>query len=425
MKVIEKSKLSDIDYKAILKRPAIKGEKVADIVKPILADIKENGTKAALKYADKLDGLNSEMRVTDAEFAEAEREIDPELKEAIEVAVKNIEKFHKEQIPSSYSVETSEGVICKKIFKPIENVGLYIPGGSAVLPSTMMMLGIPSKLAKCGRVIACTPVKEKVHPAILFAAKLCGITEIYKIGGAQAIGLMAYGSEDIKKVDKIFGPGNQFVTTAKTLVSIDPEGCSIDMPAGPSEVLVIADGKANAEFVAADLLSQAEHGPDSQAIVVTNSKELAEKTMVAVERQLEVLPRKETAQKALENSFALVVDSLEEAMDYSNEYAPEHLIINVENPDALVEKVSNAGSVFVGAYTPESAGDYASGTNHSLPTYGYAKSFGGVCVEMFMKGITVQTISKDGLNKLGKTIVTLAEAEELQAHANAVKIRIA
>lgn len=417
--------LNETELKSLIRRKNISSEKVFGVVQKIVNDVKKNGLSASIKYAKKFDGFSSkEIFVTEKEFAEAERILNPKIKSAIKKAYRNIYKFHEKQIQKNYSVETLKGVVCERKFSPIENVGLYIPAGSAPLPSTMLMLGVPAQIAGCKRVIAATPVKDKIHPAILFAAKLCGINEILKIGGAQGIALLAYGDDKIKKVDKIFGPGNQYVTAAKSLVSIDPNGCSIDMIAGPSEVLVIADEFANPIFVAADLLSQAEHGKDSLAILVTTSEKLFDKVQSEIKNQLKSLPRKNLAESSIKNSFALIVKNHDEAIYFSNLFAPEHLIINTKNAKRLADKVVNAGSVFIGEFTPESAGDYASGTNHSLPTYGFARSVGGVSVEMFTKAVTFQIINKEGLKNLSDTIITLAETEMLQAHANAVKVRI-
>ena len=427
MKTYIYQKLSNIEKQNLLKRPEIDIEKISDIVKPILLDIKQNGLKAALKYAKQFDGFTDvEIRVTRQEFEEAEKKLDNKIKKAIITAAENIRKFHSKQVPQSYEIETMEGIKCSREFRAIENAGLYIPGGSAVLPSTMLMLGIPAQLAGCKRVVVCSPAKEgKLNFPLLFAAQLCGIEEFYKIGGAQAIGLMAYGDINISKVDKIFGPGNQFVTTAKLIVSIDFEGSAIDMPAGPSEVLVIADENTNPEFAAADLLSQAEHGADSQVVLVSTSENLISQIIKAIKVQLEDLPRKEIAKKALEKSFSLLVENIDDAIRFSNSYAPEHLILNINNAESYKSKIINAGSVFIGQYSPESAGDYASGTNHSLPTYGYAKTYGGVSVDTFMKSMTFQNLSKAGLENISETVEALAEVEGLIAHKNAVKIRIA
>ncbi len=427
MKTYFYQKLSNLEKQNLLKRPSIDVEEFSVIVKPILLDIKQNGLSAALKYAKQFDGFTgNEMRVTRQEFEEAEKKLDSKIKKAIITAAENIRKFHSKQIPQAYEIETMEGIKCSREFRAIENVGLYIPGGSAILPSTMLMLGIPAQLAGCKRVVVCSPAKDgKLNFPLLFAAQLCGIDEFYKIGGAQAIGLMAYGDINISKVDKIFGPGNQFVTTAKLIVSIDFDGSAIDMPAGPSEVLVIADENTNPEFAAADLLSQAEHGADSQVVLVSTSENLISQTIEAIKVQLEDLPRKEIAKKALEKSFSLIVENIDDAIRFSNSYAPEHLILNINNAESYKSKITNAGSVFVGQYSPESAGDYASGTNHSLPTYGYAKTYGGVSVDTFMKSMTFQKLSKAGLENISGTVETLAEVEELIAHKNAVRIRIA
>ncbi len=426
MNVFDLNKIDKEQYTKLTKRPAINIESTLAIVKPIIEDIKEEGLQAVLRYAQKFDKFaGAEMFATEVEFAEAEKELSDKVKLAIKTAYDNITKFHLQEIPKSISINTMEGITCSREFRPIDNVGLYIPGGSAVLPSTVLMLGIPAQLAGCERVVLSTPVKgNKIHPAVLYAAKLCGISEILKAGGVQAIAVMAYGDKDFKKVDKIFGPGNQYVTAAKLFVSIDPAGCAIDMPAGPSEVLVIADESANAQFIAADLLSQAEHGKDSQVVLVTTSKELAKTVETEVETQLAVLPRKEIAKQALLNSFTLLVNNLDEAIEFSNQYAPEHLILHVEENTGYTNDIINAGSVFLGSYSPESVGDYASGTNHSLPTYGYARSFGGVSVESFMKTITFQSLTKEGLQRIASTVETLAEIEELAAHKNAVSIRL-
>jgi histidinol dehydrogenase len=420
------NEISTAEYEKLINRPSINFEKIFEVVRPILNDIKVNGIKAAKNFAERFDGFDGdELHVTNKEFEEAAKNLDRKIKNALENAAKNIEKFHFNQKPKPYEIETVEGVKCSLEFKPIESVGLYIPGGSAILPSTMLMLGIPAKIAGCKRVAAVSPVKgNKINAPLLYAAKLCGINEFYKIGGAQAIGLLAYGDSSIPKVNKIFGPGNQYVTAAKMLVSIDSEGCAIDMIAGPSEVLIIADENANPAFVAADLLSQAEHGADSQVILLSDSENKMNEINTELHIQLNDLPRKDIAERSLNNSFSLLVNDLDEAVKFSNSYAPEHLILNIKNADKIKNQVHNAGSVFIGNYSPESAGDYASGTNHSLPTSGYAKSIGGVTVESFMKSITFQELSKAGLTNISNTIETLAETEGLFAHRNAVKIRL-
>jgi histidinol dehydrogenase len=416
--------LTPAEYEGLLNRPAIDFGETLKIVAPILDDIKRNGVKSAISYARKFDGFEGDnLLVSEHEFDEAEKKLDKKIKNALENAAKNIERFHLEQKPKSYEIETAAGVKCSREYRAVENVGLYIPGGSAVLPSTMLMLGIPAKIACCKRIVAVSPTKKRINYPLLYAAKICGIKEFYKIGGAQGIGLLAYGDNSIPKVNKIFGPGNQFVTAAKMLASIDPVGCSIDMIAGPSEVLIIADDSAVPAFAAADLLSQAEHGADSQVVLVSNSGSAINKISLELEKQLEELPRKELAGKSLLNSFSLLVENLDEAVEFSNNYAPEHLILNVNNAEKIKDKICNAGSVFIGSYSPESAGDYASGTNHSLPTSGFAKSSGGITVESFMKSITFQELSKKGLKNISNTIETLAETEGLAAHKNAVSIR--
>ncbi len=426
MKKYRLNELSSSEYRKLTARPAINLDKIFEVVKPILNDIKENGAKAAKNYAKNFDGFDGgDLLVKREEFEEAEKKLDKRIKASLQNAAKNIEKFHLNQMPKAYEIETVSGVKCSREFKAIENVGLYIPGGSAILPSTMLMLGIPAKIAGCKRVVAVSPVKgEKVNYPLLYAAKLCGINEFYKIGGAQAIGLLAYGGDTIWKVHKIFGPGNQFVTAAKMLVSIDSDGCAIDMIAGPSELLIIADTNADSSFAAADLLSQAEHGADSQVILVSNSEDKIDEINRELAIQLKTLPRKDIAEKSIANSFSLLVDNIDDAISFSNSYAPEHLILNIKNGKEIKNKIQNAGSVFIGNYSPESAGDYASGTNHSLPTSGSAKSYGGITVESFMKSITFQELSKVGLTNISNTIEILAETEGLFAHKNAVSIRL-
>lgn len=428
MKTYNYKKLSAQKINSLLMRPAIDLESTMKQVKPIIEDVKKNGERSVIKYAKKFDGFKSGvLKVGADEINTSGKFLTAEIKSAIDKAAENICKFHLKQKPQSYSVETLPGVVCTRKHIPIDSVGLYIPGGSAVLVSTMLMLGIPAKIAGCKRVVVCSPAKdEKIGAELLYAAKVCGIKEFYKVGGSQAIAMMAYGTGSVEKVNKIFGPGNQYVTAAKAIVSVDPDsaGCTIDMLAGPSEVLIIADETASPEFVAADLLSQAEHGSDSQAILLTMSETFAKNVIAEVNEQLKVLPRKELAKKSLANSFVLVFENVSDAVEFSNKYAPEHLILNVRNSSLLIKKIRNAGSVFIGEYSPESAGDYASGTNHSLPTYGYAKSIGGVTVESFMKTTTFQKLTKNGLKKLSPVITKLAEVEKLDAHANAVKIRL-
>jgi histidinol dehydrogenase len=425
MKIYLSAKLSAYQLNNLFMRRAIDSENVFRIVKPIVEDVKRNGIQAALKYARKFDRYNSEkILVGNKEFEDAETLLDNESKQALKTAAANIEKFHRRQIPTVYKLETMKGVKCSREFRAIENVALYVPGGTAVLPSTLLMLGIPARLAGCKRIAALSPSKDKINPAVLFAAKICGINEFYKIGGAHGISLLAYGSGQIKKVDKIFGPGNQFVTTAKTIVSIDPEGAAIDMPAGPSEVLIIADENAYPSYIASDLLAQAEHGKDSQVILLTTDRKLAADVQSEIRRQKKYLTRNQFIDGALLNSFILIVDSVSEALALSNKYAPEHLILNLARPEQYKKRIINAGSVFLGNLSAESIGDYASGTNHSLPTYGYAKSFGGISVESFMKSITFQNVSKKGLKEIASTVINLASLEKLDAHANSIKIRV-
>ncbi len=409
----------------VLKRPTIDTTSLETAVQSVLSDIKLNGQSAVKKYTLRFDKVNIEnVLVSDSEFLEAEKLISSELKNAIQLAKKNIEIFHSAQKDNTQVIETMPGVKCWRKSVAIQKVGLYIPGGTAPLFSTILMLGVPAKLAGCKEIILCTPpsVNGKINPAILYAAKLIGITKAFKIGGVQAIGAMAYGTEIIPQVYKIFGPGNQYVTCAKQL--INKEGVAIDMPAGPSEVAILADETCVAEFVAADLLSQAEHGSDSQVIVVSTNENVIQTIQTELERQLAVLPRKELATKALDNSKAILVSTTTEAIDLLNEYAPEHLIIACKNDEQLAEQIVNAGSVFLGNYSCESAGDYASGTNHTLPTNGYAKAYSGVSLDSFVKKITYQKLSKEGINNIGTTIEIMAEAEGLQAHKNAVTVRL-
>ena len=412
-------------WKEILKRPALDSTSLEATVKSILADIKLNGDSAVKKYALQFDKANlNSFEVNQNEIKSAETKLSTELKNAIQNAKSNIEKFHSAQKEITQPIETTSGVNCWRKSVGIEKVGLYIPGGSAPLFSTVLMLGIPAKLAGCKEIILCTPSDSNgnINPAILFAAQLVGVTKIFKVGGVQAIAAMAYGTESIPQVYKIFGPGNQYVTCAKQL--INKEGVAIDMPAGPSEVAVIADETCVPAFVAADLLSQAEHGADSQVILVSNSEIVIKKVNEELELQLKALSRNTIAEKALQNSKAILVNSLEEGMELLNEYASEHLIIACSNADELAGKVVNAGSVFIGNYSCESAGDYASGTNHTLPTNGYAKAFSGVSLDSFVKKITFQKLSKEGIQTIGKTIELMAEAEGLDAHKNAVSIRL-
>ncbi len=409
----------------ILKRPVINVSDLFGKVQAILNDIKINGDKALLKYSFQFDGVRPDsFLVSEAELIEAEMQIDRKLRAAMQLASENIERFHRAQASEIRKIETTPGVVCWQKLVPVEKVGLYIPGGSAPLFSTVLMLAIPAQIAGCKEIVLCSPPnkKGKIHPAILYAAKLSGVTRIYKLGGVQAIGAMAFGTQSVPKVYKIFGPGNQYVVAAKQMVSMND--VSIDMPAGPSEVLVVADETSNPVFVASDLLSQAEHGEDSQVVLVADSVNILENVISEIERQIAKLPRGKIISKALHHSILIVQDKPEDRIDLINEYAPEHLIINTKNYSEIAGKIINAGSVFLGEFTPESAGDYASGTNHTLPTNGWARSYSGVNLDSFMKKITFQKISKEGLKNIGPAIERLASEEELKAHKNAVSLRL-
>ena len=412
-------------WQEILKRPVMNTENLFDTVRSVIDRVKEEGDRAVLDYEEKFDKVVlASLAVSEEEQQEAENLVSEDLKAAIRLAKQNIETFHAAQCFEGKKVQTQPGVACWQKAVAIEKVGLYIPGGTAPLFSTVLMLAVPAKIAGCKEIVLCTPPGRdgKVHPAVLFAAKVAGVNRIFKAGGIQAIAAMAYGTESVPKVYKIFGPGNQYVTAAKQLVSL--RDVAIDMPAGPSEVEVLADETANPVFVAADLLSQAEHGVDSQAILITTSVELQQSVKVEVERQLALLPRKEIAEKSLANSKLIVVDSMEEAIELTNAYAPEHLIIETEDYLSVAERIVNAGSVFLGSLTPESAGDYASGTNHTLPTNGYAKAYSGVSLDSFIRKITFQEIKPEGLNIIGPAIELMAANEQLDAHKNAVSVRL-
>ena len=412
-------------WKQLVSRPELDSGALMTTVSKIIADIKTDGDTALFEYINKFDGgFNGELRITNEEIRIGVGELSSELKEAIDLAFSNITRFHASQVDDVKKIETSPGVICWRQSIAIERVGLYIPGGTAPLFSTVLMLGIPAQLAGCKDVVLCTPANKngQVNPAILYAAQKTGITEIYKVGGAQAIAAMGVGTESIPKVDKIFGPGNQYVTAAKQLIQLN--GVAIDMPAGPSEVCILADSSANPAFIAADLLSQAEHGIDSQVFLVSDSEFVLSETLRELNIQLERLERKKLAASALENSKAILVHNLDEGMELVNAYAAEHLIIASDKASDFVSQVTHAGSVFLGNYTPESAGDYASGTNHTLPTNGYARAYSGVSLDSFIRKVTFQQITADGIKHLGQTIITMAEAEGLDAHAEAVRIRI-
>ena len=412
-------------WSPMLKRPVFEVSDLFGKVQAILNEIKINGDEALRKFTLQFDGVKPDsFLVTEKELNEAELQIDEDLKAAIHLASKNILTFHAAQITQIKKTETTPGVVCWQKPVPIEKVGLYIPGGTAPLFSTVLMLAIPAQIAGCKEIVLCSPPNKegKIHPAILYAAKVSGVTQIYKLGGVQAIGAMAFGTQTIPKTYKIFGPGNQFVVAAKQLVSIND--VSIDMPAGPSEVLVVADETSNAAFVASDLLSQAEHGVDSQVVLVANNQEVVENVLTEIEIQIKNLPRGKTASKALEHSILIVMENFEDQIDLINEYAPEHLIISTKNYTDYIDKITNAGSVFLGEYTPESAGDYASGTNHTLPTNGWARSYSGVNLDSFLKKITFQEITKQGIKNIGPAIEIMAAAEELDAHKNAVTLRL-
>jgi histidinol dehydrogenase len=408
------------EYKTLLSRPTQDISVIEERVAPILKKVKSEGDTALRDFALQFDNVFLDsLSVNPDDLKNAGSLLTEELKTAIQQAYNNIYKFHEAQKSLPEKIETMAGVTCWRKSVGIDKVGVYIPGGTAPLFSTVLMLGIPAQIAGCREVVLCTPSN---HPAIYYAASLCGITKVFRVGGAQAVAAMAYGTESIPQVYKIFGPGNQYVTAAKMLVN--KEGIAIDMPAGPSEVAVYADDSANPVFVAADLLSQAEHGIDSQVLLVSTSEKMVESVNQELTKQLAVLPRADFATKALENSQAIVVENQEIALEILNQYAAEHLIMSVENAESVSEKIYNAGSIFLGNYTPESAGDYASGTNHTLPTNGYARAYSGVSLDSFVKKITVQNISKTGIQNLGQTIIEMATAESLEAHANAVRVRL-
>lgn len=413
------------EWTSLLERPHIDMTALYATVNTVLTDVRTRGDRAVLDYEEKFDRVSlSSLQVTEAEMEAAEQLVPEELKDALRQAERNIATFHEAQRFQGKKIETAPGVVCWQKAVPIEKVGLYIPGGTAPLFSTVLMLAVPARLAGCREIVLCTPPDRegRVNPAILYAARLAGVHRIFKAGGVQAIGAMAYGTETVPKVYKIFGPGNQYVMAAKQQVSLHE--VAIDMPAGPSEVLIVADEKANPVFVAADLLSQAEHGADSQVLLVTTSDRMLERVREEVQVQLEKLPRRELAGRSLEHSKLILVHSMEEAMELANAYAPEHLILEVEDYTSLSEKVVNAGSVFMGAYTPESAGDYASGTNHTLPTSGYARAYSGVNLDSFVRKITFQELSPEGIRNIGPAIEKLASGEQLDAHKNAVTLRL-
>lgn len=413
------------EWNSIMTRATLKGENVHDIVKDILDNVQANGDAALCEYSAKFDTTPiTNFAVSEKEIEESATAISAELKDAINVAKKNIKKFHEAQLMKPIVVKIADGITCEQREIPINSVGLYIPGGNSPLFSTVLMLAVPAAIAGCKNVVLCTPPDKegKVNPAILYAAKIAGVDQVFKIGGAQAIAAMAFGTESVPKANKIFGPGNRFVTEAKKQISAD--GIAIDMPAGPSEVMIVADDKANLDFIATDFLSQAEHGPDSQSILLTTSKKVAHNLPNVISKHLDTLPRKEMMLKSLSHSSIVLLNNSNDIWDFVNEYAPEHLIINCVDAEDLTANVENAGSVFIGQYSPESAGDYASGTNHTLPTNGYAKGFNGVNLDSFMKKITFQRLTPTGIAKIGKVVETMAENEDLLAHKLAITVRL-
>ena len=428
MKACNWTGLSDAERSALLQRPAMKDDAgIRSATEEIVAAIRDGGDAALRRFTSQYDGAELDsLRVSKAEFADAEAQLDADDIAAIDLAIRNVRRFHEAQAPVAIRIETMDGVVCERLSHPLDAVGLYVPAGTAPLPSAAIMLAVPAAIAGCPVRIMCTPPRRdgSADPAVLVAASRAGLRDVYKVGGAQAIAAMAYGTESVPKVGKIFGPGNAWVTCAKSLVSADPAGAAIDMPAGPSEVLVIADDSASAEFVASDLLSQAEHGIDSQVLLVTTSAALAEKVASEVEAQTTQLSRADIARQALAHSRIIVVDDLESAIAVSNDYAPEHLIVQIENPRSILPALRNAGSVFLGQWTPESVGDYCSGTNHVLPTYGFARNYSGLGLDQFMRQMTVQELTRDGLANLSDAVVRLAGLEGLDAHAAAVKRRL-
>ena len=424
MRTVVWQSLSESQQDSILERPAIaEGANITAAVAEVIAKVRNDGDAALLELTEKFDRVRPDsIRVSSQEIDAASARLSTEMKQALEQAYSNIAKFHKAQKPQPIKVETQPGVVCEQVTRAIQKVGLYIPGGSAPLPSTVLMLGVPAKIAGCRKVVLCSP--PPIADEILYVAKLCDIDEVYNVGGGQAVAAMAYGTETVSKVDKIFGPGNAYVTEAKRQVSNDFRGAAIDMPAGPSEVLVIADETADPDFIVADLLSQAEHGPDSQVVLVTPSPVIADQVTDAVQRQLKELSRAEIAEKALASSLIVISESITQAISISNYYGPEHLIVQTKNPRELLPLLDNAGSIFLGDWSPESAGDYASGTNHVLPTYGYTRTYSSLGLADFSKRMTVQQLSEQGLQNLAPTVVTMAEAEGLDAHKRAVTIRV-
>lgn len=426
MEIFNYSDLSKTDIARLVQRNVDPANEIRALVENVIEQVKLNGDRALFDYAQQFDKVElTKLYLNKAELEELASAVSEDQQEALQTAYANIYKFHKAQIKPEDKVETMPGVTCWRELRAIEKVGLYIPGGTAVLPSTFLMLGIPARIAGCNEIVVCSPPQKngKVNAFIAYVALMLGIDRVYLVGGSQAIAAMAYGTESISKVDKIFGPGNQFVTKAKTIIQ-STTTTAIDMPAGPSEVLVIADNTAKPAYVAADLLAQAEHGIDSQSILVCTSESIAQQTLAEVEKQLAVLPRAEIAKQAIDNSYVIITKTLDEAMDFSNQYAPEHLILATTGWQQLTAKIVNAGSVFLGNLTPESAGDYASGTNHTLPTSSYARAYSGVSVDSFVKKITFQYLTEEGIQNIGPSVEILAEMEGLHAHRNAVSIRM-
>ncbi|GFE83289.1 histidinol dehydrogenase [Steroidobacter agaridevorans] len=428
LSLLEWSSLSADERRAALRRPAqADTDGLHRRVREIIDEVRARGDQALLDFTERFDGVKlKSLEVDAAEFAAAEQALSADQRAALERAIGNVRRFHEAQLSNPLQIETSPGVICERHFRAIDAVGLYVPAGVAPLPSTAVMLAVPANIAGCPTRIICTPPRKDgtADPAVLLVAKLCGITRVFKIGGAQAVAAMAYGTESVPKVDKVFGPGNSWVTAAKIIAANDPEGAALDLPAGPSEVLVIADQDANASFVAADLLAQAEHSADAQSILVTTSRVLAEATIEQLEAQMRRLGRESTLRESINHARLFIVDSLQAAFDLSNAYAPEHLIVQVAKARDWLPSIRNAGSVFLGAWTPETMGDYCSGTNHVLPTYGFARAYSGLSLVDFQKRMTVQELSADGLRDLGPTAVTIAGLEGLDAHANAVQVRL-
>ena len=429
VRILNWSSLSAEERRQALRRPVQQDAAAThERVREIISDVRARGDSALLEFTRRFDGVAlSAIEVGTAEFAAAETALDAGQRQAIDRAIANVRRFHEAQLGTALRVETEAGVVCERQFRPIDAVGLYVPAGVAPLPSAAIMLAVPARIAGCPTRIICTAPRRDgtADPAILMIANLCGVRRVFKLGGAQAIAAMAYGTQSVPKVDKIFGPGNSWVTAAKLQVANDPEGAALDLPAGPSEVLVVADATARAEFVAADLLAQAEHSADAQVVFVTTSSALAEATAAQVETQMQRLGRVDTLRRSIEHARLFVVDTIDTAIEVSNAYAPEHLILQVANAREWLPKVRNAGSVFLGAWTPETMGDYCSGTNHVLPTYGFARAYSGLSVHDFVKRMTVQELTSDGLRELGPTAITLAALEGLDAHANAVRVRLA